>query len=297
MNPRLKNILKWTLFVLMVAYLGGVLVWARGEAERKSCRGITISMEKGGLSDTITVRGVRTELKKFPHRIVGAPLPAVNTLEVEKYLMSLNNFEDVKCFLTTNGFLNVRITPMIPEIRVFDGDESYYVNRQGKKIASNAEFFADVPVVMGHFSETMPPQTVLPVVRFVNKDPALRDLVSMYVVRGPDDILMVPRITGHVINFGDTTRLEQKRRMLLTVYRNIIPYKGWNEYDTISVKFRDQIVATRRNKTPLYPIETYFDEEDMEEATLPESPDPQQGAEARPASAQAADTARRTPAR
>lgn len=275
MNPRLKNILKWTLLILLVGYLGGILVWARGEAERNSCKGITISMEKRGLSDTITVRGVRAELRKYPKRLVGAPLPSVNTLDVEEYLMKLNNFEDVKCYMSTNGFLNVRITPMIPEIRVFDGDDSYYVNRQGKRIRSNAEFFADVPIVAGHFSDKLQPHTVLPVVRFVQANPVLRELVAMYIVRGPDDIMLVPRVTGHIINFGDTTRLEQKRRMLLTAYRNIIPYKGWQQYDTISVKFQDQIVATRRNKTPLYPIETFIEDEDMEEATLPEAPDTQ----------------------
>jgi cell division protein FtsQ len=269
MNPTLKNILRWTILVVLLAYLGGILVWARAEAERDSCRGVTISMGEKGLSDTITVRGVKSELMKYPRRIVGAPLRTVNTLDIEKYLMSLNNFEDVHCFLSTNGFLNVRITPMIPEIRVFDGNKSYYVNKDGKQINSNAEFFADVPVVSGNFRAGLKPQIVLPVVRFVQKDPVLRDLVAMYEVNGPDDIILVPRITGHVINLGDTTRLAEKRRMLMTAYKNIIPYRGWNQYDTISVKFRGQIVATRRNKAPLYPIETFIEEEDPEEATLP----------------------------
>ncbi|MDE6011011.1 MAG: hypothetical protein K2F87_06180, partial [Muribaculaceae bacterium] len=269
MTPTLKNILRWTILVVLLAYLGCVLVWARAEAERHACKGVTISMGEKGLSDTITVRGVKSELMKYPRRIVGAQLTSINTLDIEKYLMSLNNFEDVQCFISTNGFLNVRITPMIPEIRVFDGTTSYYVNRQGKRIASSAEFFTDVPVVSGRFNDRFPPQAVLPVVKFVQKDPVLKELVAMFEAQDADNILLVPRITGHVVNFGDTSRLEEKRRMLMTAYKNIIPYKGWNEYDTISVKFQGQIVATRRNKKPLYPIETYIEEEDPEDATLP----------------------------
>ncbi|MDE7510042.1 MAG: hypothetical protein K2M62_07935 [Muribaculaceae bacterium] len=269
MNPTLKNILRWTILCVLLIYLGVMLVWARSEAERHACKGVTISMGEKGLADTITVRGVKTELMKFPKRIVGSPLTSINTLEIEKYLMDLNNFEEVECFISTNGFLNVRITPMIPEVRVFDGNESYYVNRQGKRINSNAEFFTDVPVMTGHFSGDFTPQSVLPVVRFVQKDPLLRDLTAMFVARDADNIILVPRITGHVINFGDTTRLDEKRRMVMTAYKNIIPYKGWDTYDTISVKFKGQIVATRRNKTPLYPIETLIEEEDPEEATLP----------------------------
>ena len=269
MNPTVKKILKWTILCVLLAYVVGMELWARSEAERNTCKGVTITMDEKGLSDTITVRGVKDKLLRYPRKIVGAPVNLVNTLDIENYLMRLNNFEDVKCYLSSNGYLNVAITPMIPEIRVFDGNKSYYVNKDGKRIDSNADFFADVPVVSGHFNSRFRPEDVLPVVRFVRNDPQLSELVSMFSAKDKDNIILVPRITGHVINFGDTTRLPEKRRALLTAYKKIIPFKGWEEYDTISVRFRGQIVATRRDKAPLYPIETFFEETDPEEAALP----------------------------
>lgn len=269
MTPVMKNILRWSILTLLLAYVGCIWVWANAEAERHSCKGVTITMGEKGLSDTITVRGVKAELMKYPRKIVGAQVTAINTLDIERYLMRLNNFENVQCFISSSGYLNVRISPMIPEIRVFDGNKSYYVNKNGKRIDSNAEFFAEVPVVVGRFNRNTPPQAVLPVVRFVQNDPLLSDIVAMYEVIDKDNILLIPRITGHMVNFGDTTRLAEKRRMLLSAYRNIIPYKGWDEYDTISVKFKGQIVASRRDKRPLYPIEEFYEEEDPEDATLP----------------------------
>ena len=269
MSPKVRTILKWSVLMLLLAYMTGMCIWAASEADRHACKGISVAMDEHGLSDTITVKGVKQKLLAYPRKIVGAPVNSVNTLDIENYLMKLNNFEDVKCFISTNGFLNVRITPMVPEIRVFDGQTSYYVNKAGKRIAANADFFTEVPVVTGRFSRSLPPQIVLPVVRFVQNDPDLRNIVAMYVVKDDKNILLVPRVTGHVINFGDTTRLAEKRRLLLTAYKNIIPYKGWNEYDTISVRFRGQIVATRRDKTPLHPFEMPVEEVDPEEATLP----------------------------
>lgn len=269
MTAKLKSILKWAVLIILAAYVVVMVFWARAEAEKHTCKGISVSMSEHGLSDTITVRGVRQELMKYDKKIVGAPIHTVNTLDIERYLMGLNNFEDVKCFISTNGFLNVRITPMVPEIRVFDGDKSYYVNKDGKKINSDAKFYTEVPIVVGRFSRSLTPQCVLPIVRFVEKDPDLKDIVTMYIVKDKDNILLVPRMTGHVINFGDTTRLDEKKQMLLMAYQKIIPYKGWEEYDTISVRFRGQIVATRRDKTPLYPIEDFVEEEDPEEAALP----------------------------
>ncbi len=114
-----------------------------------------------------------------------------------------------------------------------------------------------------------PPRQVLPVTRFIENDPVLSKLVGMVEASDPDNIILVPRIHGHVVNFGDTNRLEEKRRALITVYRKVMPYKGWEEYDTISVKFKGQVVATRRDKRPMEHGGIYDDDTDMEEATLP----------------------------
>ena len=65
MTPRAKTILKWVILSLLIAYVVGMGIWARGEAERNTCRSIVITMGEKGLSDTITVKGVRTELMKY----------------------------------------------------------------------------------------------------------------------------------------------------------------------------------------------------------------------------------------
>lgn len=264
-----KTLLKWLLLTFLIAYAAGMTIWAHGEAQRHACKGFTVEIADCATADSVTQSGVEEELAKYPRKIKGVPLSAVNTLDIERYLSRFSNFEDVECNFSTDGVLRVSVVPMVPEIRVFDGGKSYYINKDGKKIQSKANFFVDVPVVQGKFGKTFTPSDVLPVTRFVQNDAVLRDLVGMVEASGPEDIILVPRIHGHVINFGDTSRLGEKRQALLTFYRKVIPYKGWMEYDTISVKFRGQIVATRRNKAPSEHGQKYEEEEDLEEATLP----------------------------
>lgn len=265
----MKTVWKWIILVLLLGYLCFMAVWARGEADRHSCRGINITIRGTGLADTITRNGLMGALRKYPEKIVGMPLNRINTLGIEKYIMGLNNFEDVRCYMTAQGYLTVSIQPMVPEIRVFSNGKSFYVNKDGKQMSSNAEFFVDVPVVTGKFTPKFTPKDVLPVVRFVERDSVLKHIVAMYEVRDKDNIILIPHITGHVINFGDTSRMEEKRNAILTAYHNIIPYRGWNTYDTISVKFKGQIVASRRDKAPLYPVQTMVEEIDPEEGSLP----------------------------
>lgn len=265
----MKTVWKWLIFATLTAYVVGMAIWANSEADKHSCRGIAVTISGGGITDTTTRQGVLTMLSKYPERIRGVPVNRVNTLGIENYLMNLNNFEDVKCFITSQGYLSVNIRLMVPEVRVFDGEASYYMNKDGKRLDSNAEFFVDMPVLTGNFNKKFRPKEILPLIRFIQKDSILRNIVTMYVATDRNNILLVPRFSGHVVNFGDTTRLAEKRDALLTAYRNIMPYKGWQTYDTISVKFKGMIVATRRDKTPLYPFETVIEEDDPEEHTLP----------------------------
>ena len=263
-----KQTFKWILLCGLIAYIVAMFAWGRAAAARHLCTGIDITIDGDSRVSSITEKSVMDILKSYPKPIEGQPLPSINTLAIAQYLRGINSFENVECMITTQGNLKIKVSPMVPAMRVFDGNKSYYVNKDGKSMAALPAFHVDVPVVAGHFNDDFRPESVLPVVRFIQKDSLLTNVVSMINVNDQDNIILVPRIKGHVINFGDTTRLEEKRDALLTAYRSILPYKGWETYDTISVKFQGQIVATRRDKAPLYPALMLEDEEDGEEAAL-----------------------------
>lgn len=265
-----KTIIKWLILTSLFAYVTCMTIWAHGEAAKHTCTGITVKIASSGKADAVTINGVKEELAKFPKKIVGLPLNRINTRTIEQYLSAYSNFEDVECSFSTGGLLNVDIIPMIPELRVFDGETSYYINKVGKRIESKPNFFVDVPVVTGHFTSSFMPRNLLSVSRFIQKDPILRHLVGMIEVIDADNIILVPRIHGHVINLGDTTNLPEKRQAIVTMYRKVMPYKGWDTYDTISVKFRGQIVATRRNKARNQHSLPVEEDVDPEESTLPD---------------------------
>lgn len=265
-----KTILGWSILVVLVAYVIFAAIWARAEAAKNCCKGIDVEIVEGHTADSVSHKGVLAEIGRYPHKIVGSQIPTINTRELEQYLRAFPQFEDVSCSFTTSGHLKVKVTPMVPELRVFEDSTSYYINKDGKKMASKASFYVDVPVVSGKFDSQFTPAKVLPVTRFVSADPILSRLVGMVYAEDADNIILIPRIQGHVINFGDTTRLPEKKKALIALYKKVLPYKGWEEYDTISVKFKGQVVATRRHKGDQTPQKVEYNETDMEEATLPE---------------------------
>ena len=265
-----KTVAKWLILIALLVYVGFVTAMAREQAAKEVCRGVDIVILGEAANDSVTRRGVADELGRCPHKFIGKRLPEVPVGKIEAFLTKFSNFENVECAVTSKGNLRVQVTPIVPELRVFDDSASYYINKAGKRIDANAEFFSDVPIATGHFTDTFSPVELLPVARFIASDSTLRHLVAMISATDAHNIIIVPRIRGHVVNIGDASRLREKFDALMLAYRKIMPYKGWETYDTICVKYRGQIVATRRNKAPLHIPLNYVEEEDPEEHTLPQ---------------------------
>lgn len=64
-----------------------------------------------------------------------------------------------------------------------------------------------------------------------------------------DGFVMIPRVGEHRIIFGAAESDEMvadKFKKLTTFYDEVIPYEGWSKYESINLKFKDQIVAKKK---------------------------------------------------
>lgn len=103
-------------------------------------------------------------------------------------------------------------------------------------------------MVVGHFTDERPATRLLPMLDYIAARPELDALVSTVKQEPNGDIVVVPTIRGHVINMGDTALVADKFARVRTFYRRVMPVRGWETYDTLSVKWRGQVVATKRDK-------------------------------------------------
>lgn len=235
------------LLVLTVMILAGMF-WARSQAQDQVCTSVKIEIVNDDSTVFVTERGIADELQSHNVQLKGKPLWQINTDQVEQLLERSEYLEDVDCITGHDGRVLIRARQLVPVMRVFDGADSYYVNRRGKRMSATATFHTDVPVVQGHFSPAFPPTRIIPLIEYVQADPMLSAFATMYSFRDTNNIYLVPNIQGHVVNLGKAEGFEGKLQKLLSFYRKVMPVKGWNYYDTISVKWAYQVVATRANK-------------------------------------------------
>lgn len=243
-----KKILWIVATVLIGAYLVVSLLWTHKATVKNSCTGMTIEISDTTNNRFVSVADIVRELDSLPLRCEGMLLDKIDTDSIESILNSIDKIESATCVIDNNGMVKITVVPMNPVARIFDDNTSYYINKDGKYISADARYYIDVPVISGHFDSVFSATSLLPLINYVYSDSVWSSFVTMVKVDSPNDILLVPVIRGHIVNFGDISNIENKFRRLRHMYRNVLPVKGWNVYDTLSVKWSGQVVATKRKK-------------------------------------------------
>ena len=256
----MKRLIQYSILLVLAIGLATGILWARGKSHDELCTSVVVEVVNADSTSFVTPKGVLNDLKSQGVKLVGKRMGDINASDLEEVLRQspyLENADIVKC---QDGRVLIRVSQLVPVLRVFDGTESYYVNRAGKRMMATPNYHCDVPVVQGHFSRAYPVTRILPL---VEKDSLLHSLVTMYCVRDTNNIIIVPNISGHVVNIGNAQGFENKFAKLRLFYDQVMPKRGWNTYDTISVKWSHQVVATRRVKAVQQVIEE--DPEDDEQ--------------------------------
>lgn len=240
--------MKILLAIVLAGYAVTALLWSRAQADAQPCQSVFVTVSDNGSPRFVTAREVARDLGNLYTHSSGQPIGQINTHAFVLRLDSVDKIENVTATLLTDGSIEVNVTPMQPVARIFPANKpSYYINKQGKRIKATARYHVDVPVV-STADPAYEPRDILPLINFLQSNPKWDSLITHIKVVSPTNIILVPMIHGHVLNIGSTNNLRSKFDRIETAYRRILPVKGWEFYDTLSVKWKGQIVATRRTK-------------------------------------------------
>lgn len=244
----MKRLIQNSILLVLAAALVTGILWARDKSRGEECTSIEVQVANADSTSFVTPQGVLNDLKDQGIKLVGKRMGDIDASDIEEALRLSPYLESADIVKCQDGKVLIRVSQLVPVFRVFDGESSYYVNRAGKHMAATNFYHSDVPVVQGHFTRKYPPTRLLPLIDYVEKDSLLHSLVTMFIVRDSNNVILVPDISGHVVNIGNVTGLENKFAKLKLFYSEVMPKRGWNTFDTISVKWNHQVVATRRAK-------------------------------------------------
>lgn len=276
-----RAVIRCVLSVLLVAYLAVAVSLSRSATAASPLNGVDIVVSDTLRSGFVTADDVDAAAGNIVAMLDTTSRASVNTLDIERRLSAMQNIESARCVILNNGVLRIDVTPMAPVARVFpDNGPSYYVNSEGKRISATSASRIDVPVISGHITPRTDIRALLPMLARIKSSPELDAWASSVTLTPRGDILIVPSVLGHVVLIGDTADMDSKFERVRRFYHEVMPVKGWNTYDTVSVKWRGRIVATRRSKKaghkiPLTQLDGVIDEtlpdETMQVSDVPQT--------------------------
>lgn len=205
--------------------------------------------------------------KRIPY--TGVSMAALQTKNMEDAILMHPAVKAVTVWTTQDGSLSIEVKQRRPVLRVMDLlNDNYYIDEDGNYMPPVESFTARVPVATGFITDRfhLKGMTVAEVIKndslaaggitddlyriisLIRQDSLLSALTEQLFVNMEGEIEIVPKAGPESILVGDATDAEDKLNRLRLFYTKGLPAAGWNTYKAINLKYREQIICTK--KTP-----------------------------------------------
>jgi cell division protein FtsQ len=257
----LKNIAIWIFIILYLSMISGFVA---NRYECMLCKRIDIKIKDNADVGFLSKKDVIKLLDKQGINYLGIALSEINLEKVEKAVYSNQIVDECKAYTGINGSLNVEIAQRVPLVRIIDAKGlGYYIDQKGNVLSLSMRFAAHVLVVNGNINTPFRINTAMNInnlsykpeekklkdiytlARFISDNKFWNAQIVQVYVNHSDEFELVPRVGPHIILLGDIKNFEEKFEKLEIFYREGLNYVGWNQYITINLKFKDQVVCTK----------------------------------------------------
>ena len=243
---KLKKILPIVLAVLVLAYMCTILGFVAGSGKETVCKHLDVHIVDSTKIGLISSKEIARALANNNLNPIGKTYKHIETESIEKVLRKNPMVKKVECYKTPAGVLQIRIVQRSPKFRVMNGGENYYVDKEGVIMPVAMGYSAYVPVVSGHVTKTKATGELFDFITFLEKNSFWNAQIEQIFVTYDQHIELVPRVGDALIQLGSLDNYEKKLNKLEKMYNKVFPEIGWNRYRTIDLRYKDQVVCTRK---------------------------------------------------
>ena len=259
---RFLNILFW---VAVIAYFFVALSFVSERRREQVCTTMNIIIRDSVSSHFVTAEAISRMVDNQTQKLAGNLFDSISAVKIERQLCAYAPIHNAEVYKTINGTVHVIITQRTPVVRIINRNgESFYLDQFGDALKQSGRYSAHVLVANGHIDKRLPAQGGFNVLKdteqtkkntlrelydlagYINNNKFWNAQIQQIYVNADGDFELIPRVGAHVIVFGRFERADEKFSKLLSLYRNGLNVKGWNEYSIINLKYHGQLVCTRR---------------------------------------------------
>ncbi|AMA50021.1 MULTISPECIES: cell division protein FtsQ/DivIB [Flavobacterium] len=152
--------------------------------------------------------------------------------------------EKSEVYVSVDGKLKVIVTQKTPIARVFNHDDSYYIDYKGGRMPLSDNFSARVPLVYGATKNSYSKDFVT-LLKIIHDDEFLKKNIIGMKIKPDGSVIMKNRNYGYDIIFGRTIYMERKFNNYKAFFQKAVQDTILGSYKTINLKFIKQVVCTK----------------------------------------------------
>jgi cell division protein FtsQ len=238
------KMLSLSLVVLLAILVLVANIWRR----QSLVRDIRVDIDYGTADTLVTSLQIEQQIRAAMPHLTSTMLRDVDLKSVQHLAAASPYLSDCKAGTSIGRDVVVFASQRRPIVRIC-AQQEYYLSHDGSRLPISSVGSADVLVASGSIStQSSGEKEVLTLADYLDSHPQLSPLFDQIYRDANGDLFLVPKLGNHVVQLGSVAELDDKFHRLMEFYTRGLPQVGWEQYDQISVKYRGQVVCTKRNQ-------------------------------------------------
>ena len=261
------KILEIIVWILLTGGLFGLVGFTTTEHNSEVCKKYVIRIDYGKADVLITQGDIYSIVKSTGNPLKGQQLGDIDFERIEREVKHHSYVFNAQAYMSLDGVVEIDVVQRQPILRVFNQKgESFYLDGSGNLMPLNPSFSARVLVATGSIREPFSNKTcyladsvklkdslqynsvmnnLYKIAAFITKDKFLKAQIEQIYVEPRGEFELIPRIGNHTILMGGADNLEDKFERLFVFYRMGLSKTGWNRYNIINIKFKNQVICSK----------------------------------------------------
>ncbi len=251
--------LKWQSWIKNLSLALGLLVLltciiqVEKKYNQQICKDIQVTIIPIAAQHFIEEKSILAYLgAKSSSPLYNIPLHQIKTKELENIIKSHNFVQLCSVYKNWQGSLKITILPRRILARVVNTPESdRYIDSTGTIVPLSAAYTPNVLLIESkktyklnsNILASTEGQDLLNMLQLITEDPFWKAQITHMSITRQDEFILSTQFSRHKVYFGQADNIKKKMKKLKLFYEVILPYKGWNTYKQINLKFDNQIVC------------------------------------------------------
>lgn len=232
--------------IILIAYILFAVFFLSPKTKEEICSNVGIEIVDSLKIHLIEERDINRILKKGGIEIAGKKLSDIQPEMIENTLEENKLIKKAECYKTTGGGVRIKIYQKEPIMRVMSNSGNYYIDSEGGVMPVSENYTPYLPIATGYVEKEFATTKLHDFALFLQNNKNWNAQIEQIYVHSNHDVELTPRVGNFQIILGQLDDFEKNLDKLKLFYEKGLNEVGWNRYSVINLKYKDQVVCTKK---------------------------------------------------